>query len=128
MEQHGLYLIGGHLVITKKLFQFILIAIVALFIQVPTQAATCNKSYTLGFFNGVWNTFGEASEGASKLKDIIGPTYNNEPVKYKTFYNHTAPGYDVLGLQDVAETFIQRAAEIDQLSTNHSKPTPKDLS
>jgi len=101
-------------VITKKLFQFILIAIVALFIQVPTQAATCNKSYTLGFFNGVWNTFGEASEGASKLKDIIGPTYNNEPVKYEPFYNHTAPGYDVLGLQDVAETFIQRANEIDK--------------
>ncbi len=100
--------------ITKKLFQFILIAIVALFIQVPTQAATCNKSYTLGFFNGVWNTFGEASEGASKLKDIIGPTYNNEPVKYESFYNHTAPGYDVLGLQDVAETFIQRANEIDK--------------
>ncbi|MDP3588421.1 MAG: hypothetical protein Q8R58_10250 [Sulfuricurvum sp.] len=100
--------------ITKKLFQFILIAIVALFFQVPTQAATCNKSYTLGFFNGVWNTSGEASESTYKLQDLIGNTYNNEPVKYEPFYNHTGDSVGSNGFQDVAETFIQRANEIDK--------------
>ena len=67
----------------------------------------------LGFFNGVWNTEQQADKGLKALSQLVGDTYNNEPINYTTFYNHTAPGYDVFGLQDVAETFIQRAAEID---------------
>lgn len=83
-----------------------------LFLTLSANAATCNKSYTLGFFNGVWNTDYEANIGREELKVLIGATYNNEPVKYETFYNHTGGSVDSNGLQDLAETFIQRSAEI----------------
>lgn len=108
MEQRGLRLIGGHLVINKIFF----IAVFTFFIH-TTAYATCNKSYTLGFFNGVWNTAREASDGKEALQDLVGSTYNNEPVKYENFYNHTGATVDSNGLQDLAETFIQRSAEID---------------
>ena len=88
---------------SNKLFQVIFFV---LLLTVSANAVTCSKSYTLGFFNGVWNTYDQANMGRDKLKLLIADTYNNEPVKYEAFYNHTGPGYDVLGLQDVAETFI----------------------
>ncbi|MDP3465786.1 MAG: hypothetical protein Q8R86_08465 [Sulfuricurvum sp.] len=93
--------------------KFLQIFLFGLLLTISANATTCSKSYTLGFFNGVWNTEQQADKGLKALSQLVGDTYNKEPVNYKTFYNHTAPGYDVLGLQDVAETFIQRAAEID---------------
>lgn len=99
-------------VIINKFYKYLLIFLVTLFIQTPIYAS-CSKSYTLGFFNGVWNTYDQATTGRDELENLIGDTYNNEPVKYEAFYNHTGPGYDVIGLQDLAETFIQRSAEID---------------
>jgi len=47
------------------------------------------------------------------LKSLIGTTYNTESVQYEVFYNHSGSTVAATGLQDVAETFIQRAAEID---------------
>lgn len=98
--------------IINRLYKYVLIFLVALFIQTPIYAS-CSKSYTLGFFNGVWNTDHQADFGLKKLKDLIGPTYNSEPVKYKAFYNHTGSSVGATALQDLAETFIQRSAEID---------------
>ena len=109
----GFLLLRLEIAVISKLHKYFFILLVTLFVQTPAYA-NCSKSYTLGFFNGVWNTKDQADTGRDKLKLLIGDTYNNEPVKYEAFYNHTAPGYDVVGLQDVAETFIQRANEIDK--------------
>ncbi|MFH0708643.1 MAG: hypothetical protein V2A75_00400 [Pseudomonadota bacterium] len=91
----------------------LLILLIVIFIQLPAYAI-CSKSYTVGFFNGVWNTYDQATTGRSELKKLIGDTYNNEPVKYEAFYNHTGDSVGSNGLQDLAETFIQRANEIDK--------------
>jgi hypothetical protein len=99
-------------VITNKLYKYLLVFLVALFIQTPIYA-NCGKSYTLGFFNGVWNTQDQATSGRDELRILIRDTYNNEPVKYEVFYNHTGSTVGSNGLQDLAETFIQRSAEID---------------
>lgn len=97
---------------TSKLYRYILLAVFTLFIH-SSAYASCSKSYTLGFFNGVWNTRHQASDGKRELQDLIGTTYNNEPVKYENFYNHTGSSVGATALQDLAETFIQRSAEID---------------
>lgn len=99
-------------VIINKLYKYLLVFLVALFIQTPIYAS-CSKSYTLGFFNGVWNTQDQATSGRDELRTLIRDTYNNEPVKYEVFYNHTGSTVGSNGLQDLAETFIQRSAEID---------------
>src|SRR5699024_874354 len=65
------------------------------------------SGYTFGFFNGVWNTEGEAYEGLENLKRLVGKMHDSEPIQYELFYNHTN------GLEDIAETFQQRAQEID---------------
>ena len=91
----------------------LLILLIVIFIQLPAYA-TCSKSYTVGFFNGVWNTYDQATTGRSELKKLIGDTYNNEPIKYEAFYNHTGTSVGATSLQDLAETFIQRANEIDK--------------
>lgn len=98
--------------IIKQLYKYLLIFLVALFMQTSIYA-NCSKSYTLGFFNGVWNTYDQANVGRDKLKLLIGEKYNNEPVKYEAFYNHTGKSVGATALQDLAETFIQRSAEID---------------
>jgi hypothetical protein len=104
-----------------------LILLIVIFIQLPAYA-TCSKSYTVGFFNGVWNTYDQAATGRDELENLIGPTHNNQPVNYETFYNHTGSTVGSNKLQDLAETFIQRADEIDKNSTNHIKLTHKALS
>ena len=98
--------------IINKFYKYLLVFLAALFIQTPIYA-NCSKSYTLGFFNGVWNTYDQATTGRDELENLIGDTYNNEPVKYESFYNHTGSTVGSNGLQDLAETFIQRSAEID---------------
>lgn len=97
----------------SKLHKYFFILLIAFVIQIPVYA-NCSKSYTLGFFNGVWNTKDQADTGRDKLRVLIGETYNNEPVKYENFYNHTGSTVGSNGLQDLAETFIQRSAEIDK--------------
>lgn len=71
------------------------------------------KGYTMGFFNGVWNSPVQAADGMAALRDLKGNTFNNEPVQYESFYNHTGSTAGGTGLQDIAEVFEQRAAEID---------------
>lgn len=102
----------AEIAVTSKLYRYILLAVFTFFIHLSAYA-NCSKSYTVGFFNGVWNTRQQASDGKRELQDLIGTTYNNEPVKYANFYNHTGSSVGATALQDIAETFIQRSAEID---------------
>lgn len=70
--------------------------------------------YTMGFFNGVWNTFQDASSGLTALQVAAPSTYNGKPVSAEVFYNHTGCGGNGTScLQDIAETFVQRANELD---------------
>jgi len=71
------------------------------------------SGYTIGFFNGVWNTPVQAADGLASLRDLNGDTFNDEPIQYEGFYNHTGSTAGGTGLQDIAEVFEQRAAEID---------------
>jgi hypothetical protein len=63
----------------------------------------------------VWNTPDELSafSGLEALIRLQGDTYNGEPVVGELFYNHTGSTVGATFLQDIAETFIQRAEEID---------------
>ena len=83
----------------------------------PAQAAEVNlcetRGYTVGFFNGVWNTAYTAYDGRVFLENLLGSTYNGEPVEYENFYNTTGEENGATMAQDIAEVFIQRADEID---------------
>ncbi len=67
--------------------------------------------YTVGFFNGVWNSRQQAKYSQDQLEKLVretyGETYQGEPIRFELFYNTTN------GLLDVMEVFIQRSAEID---------------
>lgn len=81
----------------------------------PPAASLCTPTgYTVGFFNGVWNDEAGAANGLAALRAQIGQTFRNEPVRYEYFYNSTASGGGATFMQDIAETFIQRAREIDR--------------
>lgn len=71
------------------------------------------QGYSVGFFNGVWNTPDQAAEGLAALRVLNGATLNGEPIQYEVFYNQTGSTAGATGMQDIAEVFIQRAAEID---------------
>lgn len=84
--------------------------------QTPPDTSLCTaKGYTVGFFNGVWNTNTQdgALSGLNALKALIGDTHKAEPVEYTLFYNNTGSTVGATGAQDVAEVFIQRALEFD---------------
>lgn len=72
-----------------------------------------NESYVLGFFNGVWNSEVDASIATFFLAEAIGAKFNGGIIAYDTFYNHSGSNDWFGGAQDVAETFIQRAEEIE---------------
>ncbi len=81
----------------------------------PPDKLCKNESYIVGFFNGIWNTEWEASTATRYFKEIIGEKYNNQNVEYETFLNHSGKtdGDGATAFQDIAETFIQRAEEIE---------------
>jgi hypothetical protein len=93
----------------------------ALPMQSVAQTTTpCVLGYTVGFFNGVWNTELEAMDGMNGLQDSIrqetdnyDDTYNHEDVGYQLFYNHTGSTVGAGKWQDVAEVFVQRANSLD---------------
>lgn len=80
---------------------------------------TCyTMAYLVGFFNGVWNTRREAERSLEVLKqqDFIGPAWHDAPVRYELFYNQSCKrSADDLCLQDLAEVFRQRSADLDGL-------------
>lgn len=71
------------------------------------------RGYTVGFFNGVWNTTTQAYDGRDLFEGLLGSEYNGEPVEYENFYNTTGTENGATMAQDIAEVFIQRANEID---------------
>ncbi len=72
-----------------------------------------NRGYVVCFFNGVWNDYPEALIGLRHLRLLVGDVYLGEPLRYELMYNHTGSLAGATGLQDLAETFMQRASEID---------------
>jgi hypothetical protein len=95
------------------------------------QQSTCPLGFTVAFFNGVGNTYGNAvasmhatqaaiQESQSTTNDV----YDSEDVQYEVMYNTTASQaanvFDPVNttiLQDVAEVFVQRAQELDPTGT-----------
>lgn len=75
--------------------------------------ADCSRGYILGFFNGVWNLPDDAFEGLEELQTLYGDTYEDEPLVGEVFLNVTGSTVGATALQDLAETFVQRAREID---------------
>ncbi|MEO6924457.1 MAG: hypothetical protein ABI142_11580 [Bryocella sp.] len=85
-----------------------------------TSGAPCVLGYTVGLFNGVWNTEADGMIGLAALQLAVrettgqsNDTYNNEDVGYQLFYNHTGSTAGEGKWQDVAETFVQRQNELD---------------
>lgn len=77
-----------------------------------------DMAYLIGLFNGVWNTRKDAeiSLDAMRARDFIGRTYRGVLVKYQLFYNQSGCNRSAAAcLEDVAEVFIQRGTELDQL-------------
>ncbi len=97
------YLITGFVLLSLFFSSFMVYAV-----EIPI----CRPAgYTVGFFNGVWNTEQQANDSKEELENLIdeiyGDTYQGEPIRFELFYNTTN------GLLDVMEVFIQRSAEID---------------
>ena len=38
--------------------------------------------YTVGYFNGIWNTIKEAGDGLDSIKALNGSTFNGERIQY----------------------------------------------
>ena len=75
-------------------------------------------AHLLGFFNGVWNTSEEAERSLEVMKQqsFLGPDWRGAPIRYELFYNQSCKrSASDSCLQDVAEVFRQRSAEIDGL-------------
>lgn len=90
--------------------------VVFVFVQMPVHAQSdrCSKTgYTVGFFNGVWNTILTATDSTQLVAGVIGEKYEEEPIEYRVFHNETGSENDSTMGQDVAEVFMQRADEID---------------
>lgn len=90
--------------------------------DVPITTGAYPRCYTMahlfGFFNGVWNTRTEAEDSldAMKTANFLGAKWREAPVRYELFYNQTCKRSEDDGcLQDVAEVFRQRSAELDGL-------------
>ncbi|MHB0992717.1 MAG: hypothetical protein ACYC3O_13545 [Burkholderiales bacterium] len=82
----------------------------------PTLCAPVG--YTLGYFNGMWNTEKNARNGLLALMKITPSTYNSAPITGKVLYNHTGCGRAGSScLEDIAEVFEQRAQELDSTGT-----------
>lgn len=87
--------------------------------RINSARAKCyTMAHLFGFFNGVWNTRTEAEDSleAMELQNFLGPTWREAPVRYQLFYNLSCKRSDNdVCLQDVAEVFRQRSAELDDL-------------
>jgi hypothetical protein len=72
-------------------------------------------NYVVGFFNGVWNATTDAATALRALKRTVGVEFNGDRVEYEGFYNSSGmnEGSGATLFQDLAEVFMQRAAEIE---------------
>lgn len=82
--------------------------------SIPEHTVCQKGSYALGFFNGVWNSSDDAGKALERLGDLIGTSYNGEPIEPTLFYNTTGKEAGSNDFQDLAETFIQTAHQLDE--------------
>lgn len=76
----------------------------------------------VGFFNGVWNTRDQASDGLAKLELQATSVKGKQNLKFELFYNQTGSRTGstsgLSALQDLAEVFDQRSRELDGVLSN----------
>lgn len=94
---------------------YILIGVSLCSLPLRAESICDNRGFLLGFFNGVWNepTQDGAYGGLFELELVAGETYNGERITGQLFYNSTGSTVGATWWQDLAETFIQRANEVD---------------
>ena len=99
----------------KALAMCLAITLATLVYPAPNTANSCEVTgYTIGFFNGVWNTQKQADASLAISRAMRMSTFNSQPVSYEVFYNYSNCASSTKScLQDLAETFEQRAREID---------------
>jgi hypothetical protein len=92
-----------------------LLAVFSLFMVAPAWSSTCDVGFAVTFFNGVANTLQDADSAKFATRDAIQETagtvfdvYDSQPISYDVAYNTTQGT-----AQDVFETFVQRANQID---------------
>ncbi len=74
--------------------------------------------HTVGFFNGIWNSYDDATYGLNGLVELVPPLYGGRLIPKEVFYNQTGCDKpDRTCLEDIAEVFMQRAQEIDPTGT-----------
>ena len=75
----------------------------------------CKPSgYTVGFFNGVWNTHADAELGMATIAESLGDEHNDESIRYALFYNKTGSANRASAAEDILETFAQRSREFEK--------------
>ena len=75
----------------------------------------CRPGYTVGFFNGVFNTRDDAREALGRLRAIGGNVWKGQPVSYQLLYNHSGMSLDrpnVTRLEDLAEVILQKNVDL----------------
>lgn len=75
----------------------------------------CRPGYTVGFFNGVFNTRDDAREALGRLRAIGGNVWKGQPVSYQLLYNHSGMSPDrpgVTRLEDLAEVILQKNVDL----------------
>lgn len=103
----------------NKFFKWFLIATLQLPLSVYAQddGNICDQSegYTVGYFNGVNNTYRTAHETLREIERSVigGKEFNGEQVTFEVFYNQSS-GL----LQDLAEVFTQRQTELNGVLEN----------
>ena len=119
------FLPGTAVAINRLWHARVLIALVLLAVFQLAQASVSAvqtlclpAGYTLGFFNGIWNTEKNARLGLKALLAVAPSQYNGAPITGHVFYNHTGCGRAGSScLEDIAEVFEQRAQELDSTGT-----------
>lgn len=85
--------------------------------QAQSPSLCAPSGFSLGFFNGVWNTDIDADSGAAALGVLVGTkhlaadTAQQEDIKTTTFYNTTGSSIGATRLQDVAGAHSGSGAE-----------------
>jgi len=85
----------------------------------PTHVNITMAPTVVGFFNGVWNTRKQATDGLAALTTATDAVRDSISVRYELFYNQTGCGHvGTTCLQDLAEVFIQRSQQLDGVLSN----------
>ena len=87
--------------------------------QMPATTLCAPTGFSLGFFNGVWNTDIDADSGAVAIGELAGTKHlaadsgQQEDIKTTAFYNTTGTTAGATKFQDVAEVFQQRSKDLN---------------